>query len=277
MKDVIIIGAGLFGCVIAKQLQTKGMDVTIIDSNEELAGSKAAACLMKPSWYSSMGKDAYIPAMETLEALYGVETIEFKTRVKKTKVSWISPRKILNPKVGRINSKVYEIFKTRDKWTVNDYSDNYHSRNIILAGGVWCNTLLMNSNLPLVDNLHPLIGTSFQCLGETTPEISVWNPYKQLVKFNINESYIWTGDGVTSKNYWEKKYLSQSLERCANFIGKPPGDLWPTTGHRPYVKDAKPCYLEEHAPNLWVVTGGAKNGTIAAGWAAYELSKRIAI
>jgi glycine/D-amino acid oxidase-like deaminating enzyme len=47
------------------------------------------------------------------------------------------------------------------------------------------------------------------------------------------------------------------------------------TGLRPYVPGAKPCVLAEPHPGLWVVTGGAKNGTAAAGWAARKLSEAL--
>jgi hypothetical protein len=67
--------------------------------------------------------------------------------------------------------------------------------------------------------------------------------------------------------------VKKSRERCAEFLQFSPTDLLPKTGHRPYVKGAQPCYLKEHASGLWVVTGGAKNGTIASGWAASELGK----
>ena len=36
----------------------------------------------------------------------------------------------------------------------------------------------------------------------------------------------------------------------------------------------KPCLLEEIRPGLWVASGGAKNGMLAAGWAAHEICRR---
>jgi hypothetical protein len=37
----------------------------------------------------------------------------------------------------------------------------------------------------------------------------------------------------------------------------------------------KPCYLAEVRPQLWVATGGAKNGTLAAAWCAHELVQKL--
>lgn len=275
MKDIMIIGSGLFGKIIASHLFNKGLETGIIDSEEIFSGSKPAACLMKPSWYSSMGKDVYTPAMETLESLYDIRTIEFQTKIKKVPVKWIDPRTINAPMSQRIMAKITRLFFNDDgRWRAEDTEGNsYWSDKCIIASGVWCNEILKNSCLRLAPTISPLTGTAFLSEGKIFPEISIWNPYKQLVKFNITPEQTWVGDGIASKNYFEKGYLSQSQERCARFLGKTINLLTPMTGHRPYVKDAKPCYLEEHAPGLWVVTGGAKNGTIAAGWAAHRLGE----
>lgn len=276
MKDVIIIGAGLFGCIIAKQLMAKGLDVAIIDNAEPMAGSRPAACLMKPSWFSSMGKENYTPAMETLESLYDVKTIEFKTGAGKANVKWIDPESILKS-AQHVDSaeKIDTVTNRGDHWTV-EYGEEWTlmgAKKIILAAGVWCNELLEASDLPIVSNLSPLTGTSFTAEGKTEAEIKPWMPYKQIVKFNIEPNRIWVGDGVSLKNYGMFQ-LNRSLQRCANFIDQLSCEsMKASTGHRPYIKDIKPqpCYLKEHAPGLWVVTGGAKNGTIAAGWASHQL------
>lgn len=275
MKDVVIIGAGLFGCIIAKQLKEKGLDVVIVDNAEDRAGSRPAACLMKPSWYSSMGREQYIPAMETLESLYEVKTIEFHTKVAKTKVKWIDPKIILLP--NSIFAKVEKIFRSEmtNFWTIHTNTGHFDTKRIIVAAGIWCNDILHQAGLGKVPHLSPMTGTAFTVEGKVEkPLILLWRPYKQAVFWEMYPGKIWIGDGETAKDYQEH-HLIKSQHRCADFLQIPPAELRPITGHRPYVKDIKPkpCYLEQHAPNLWVVTGGAKNGTIAAGWAANELGK----
>lgn len=273
MNDIIIIGSGIFGCIIAKQLRAKGRKVLIIDNSQPQAASKAAACLMKPSWFSSMDKEAYIPAMGTLENLYTIQEIEFQTKIKKTKVKWIDPITILNDQES-VQSKVISISKNAMGWTIATEKISYSAFHIILAAGIWCNEILFNSALPPVPNLFPQTGTSFKISGVVTPKIHIWRPYKQLVSFNIAPSTIWIGDGHVRKDY-DDTDISKSQQRCAEFLEVQPTQLYPFTGHRPYVRKAKPCYLEQHASQLWVITGGAKNGTIAAGWAAHEISRRL--
>lgn len=274
MKDVIIIGAGLFGSIIAKALRQTGIEAFLIDNKEEYRGSKPAACLMKPSWYSALGPETYVPAMKTLEFLYNVETIEFKTKISKASVKWINPKSILE--IDSMQDSIQFIERTNNSWILQGQNGIYQAKHIIIAAGIWCNGILQRSNLPLAPEISSLTGTAFvfeDC--STQPEISIWNPYKQLVKFQIEPKCAWVGDGIASKNYWKRDYLNQSFNRCVNFVAAPFSKVIAKTGNRPYVKQAKPCYLQSHGTNLWVVTGGAKNGTIAAGWAAQKMVELI--
>lgn len=268
-----IIGGGIFGSIIAKKLHTIGKSIIIVDSDENKAGSKAAACLMKPSWYSSLGKEIWQPAMRQLEELYFIEEIKFQTKIGKVNVTWINPNSILRKthEIAKINRVVSEY----GQWFIYEKDQEIPivvCNTLILAAGIWSNNILYESGIPLVEDLSPRTGTSFRIKGVTEPKIHAYAPYRQSVKFNISPNTIWTGDGVANKNY-DVFHLSKSIVRCAQFVGCSETLLSATTGHRPYVKDAKPCYLKEHAPGLWVVTGGAKNGTIAAGWAAHRLGE----
>jgi flavin-dependent dehydrogenase len=49
MRDVVIVGGGLFGSIAAAALRDAGMDVCLIDDGRPRSGSRAAGCLMKPS------------------------------------------------------------------------------------------------------------------------------------------------------------------------------------------------------------------------------------
>lgn len=275
--DCTIIGGGIFGSIIAKKLRAEGMQVIVVDNDEKLAGSKPAACLMKPSWYSSMGKETWQPAMRQLEKLYEIEEIEFRTKVARVYVDWINPVSIL-AKADRHFAASLIRYEAKGWSTYRAGSDEpmLTSKYLILAAGVWCNKILSNSNLDLVEELSNRTGTSFRKHNAqiAVPEIAIWAPYRQTVAFNIAPDSIWVGDGTANKKYTDDN-LIKSQARCANFLQSYVTDLIPTTGHRPYVKDAKPCYLKEHAHGLWVVTGGAKNGTIAAGWAAHTLGERL--
>lgn len=276
--DCAIIGGGIFGSIIAKRLRKLGIVVVVIDNNEPMAGSKSAACLMKPSWYSSMGSDLFEPAMEQLHALYKVQQIEFATKLMNVTVDWIDPISILqSPDVRGTVKKIKHI---DSNWNIYRDSGNNPAhpaivcKYLILAAGVWSNKLLFSSGLEIVEGLSARTGSAFRAKSKTEARIHPFAPYRQLVKFNISPDTIWIGDGTTNINYGETNF-KKSLERCANFAGLFPQELSGSTGHRPYVKDCKSGYIKQHAPNLWVVTGGAKNGTIAAGLAAHRIGEML--
>ena len=48
MKDIIVIGAGVVGCAIARELSKYKLDVLVIDKNEDVSEgiSKANSCII---------------------------------------------------------------------------------------------------------------------------------------------------------------------------------------------------------------------------------------
>ncbi len=299
MTRVAVIGAGLFGSIIAHTLVAQGHSVVLFDDDKPGAGSKPAACLMKPSWFSNaMPKKESEAALALLDDLYGVEDIEFTLRPKvaRATVHWVSPYKVLTPErsftsLTRVNATVDRIVENGGgSWMVSGVMGDkrcsaQHVNKVIVAAGVWCNDILIQARghhpeAIHVEGLQGRAGSAFlwdkeQCVWEQ-PFIAPWAPFKQIVAFDRGDGF-WTGDGqsILPKN-WTPEHSRKSLERCRGqlnlirHVERQPVELH---GIRPYVPNAKPCYLAEHAPNVWVCTGGAKNGTIAAAWAALELGR----
>lgn len=273
MTDAIVVGAGLFGQIITKALRAEGRHVQMLDARYKGAGSKPAACLMKPSWFSSLGKDVYEPSLRLLDELYGVQDVVFETRPKlaKATVHWIPPSKILlHP--AAINEVVMRIEKNR-VITANGY---FKAELIIVAAGIWTQMLLPQ---------YPQTGQKgiaflWPDREENPAFIQPWAPYRQLIGFDRGDGY-WISDGTAIKQEnWTKAREDQSWHRCAGIMGRIGSDDRDTgraqvfVGIRPYAKGHKPCLLQEVRPGLWVASGGAKNGTLAAGWCAHVIRER---
>lgn len=272
MKDVLVIGAGLFGSIIAAAFRRKGCSVIVIDDSREGRGSKPAACLMRPGWFSGLGKAVYEPSLKLLDELYGVQDIEFETNAKvSVKVHWCSPVTIL--KSPDVQSIVRRTEACSGGWRAITDEGELEAKLLIVAAGVWTSALVSLGR----DRILGQAGLA--CLWPKEkierPFVRVWAPYKQLVAFNRGDG-LWVGEGssVRAEN-WSSKSAATIEERCKKAVeAKTP--LIPLFGIRPYVKD-KPCLLQQTAPNFWAATGGAKNGTIAAGWCAHELLQRAAL
>jgi len=261
--DAIIIGTGLFGSIIERALSFEGRSTITIDCLKENSGSRPAACLMKPSWFSSLGKGVYEPSLRILDELYGVQDLTFKVGPMKTNsVHWVPPDRIL--RWPHVNDKVTEV---RPGVVFTASGDEYHAPLIVIAAGVW------TSELRDVPGLTGQCGAAFSWINDQIDEpfIQPWAPYRQLVAFNRTPSELWVGDGtaIIQKN-WTQDREEKSKERCMAAVARntEPKALM---GIRPYVQKAKPCYLHEHEPGVWVATGGAKNGTLAAGWCAHTI------
>jgi glycine/D-amino acid oxidase-like deaminating enzyme len=278
VTDTVVIGAGLFGSIIAAKLRSQGREVLVVDDARPGAGSIPAACLMKPSWFSSLGKDVHEPALRCLDELYGVKDLTFKVGPVSTTVHWCDPRDILvGPDVkgratgvattaaGGLEVKV----RLLEQEGVTTFA-RIPASTVVVAAGIWTPELV-----PVEGGLAGQAGMAFLWPDERIeqPFISPWAPYRQLVAFNRGDG-LWVGDGTAIKaENWSSAREDASHHRCVTAIGS--AGLAPYQrlyGIRPYSKE-KPCYLREASPGLWVATGGAKNGTLAAGWAAQEIER----
>ena len=272
MIGAVIVGAGLFGSIIAATLRQLGLQVVVVDDGRPASGSLPAACLMKPSWFSSLGSQVHVPALKLLDQLYGVHELRFRVGLGHATVNWCDPAKILQPadKQATVRRIVAAGKKHWDVWLKED-EEPLRTPLVILAAGIW-STLLA----PVDGGLRGLAGMAFLWPKKQidAPFVKLWAPYRQLVAFNRGDG-LWVGDGTAIKaDNWRQSHELSSYQRCAKaveLINTSPTQLF---GIRPYTK-YKPCYLRQVKPNFWVATGGAKNGTIAAGWCAHEIARKM--
>lgn len=281
--DAIIVGGGLFGSIIGAELRRLGLETLNIDDKNPEAGSRPAACLMKPSWFSSLGKEIYDPALETLDRLYGVQdlTMNLRPKLAEATVHWVPPSKILTG-AGTLHGTVEAINPGSRGYLVRK-SDGVilYAKSVIVAAGVWSARLA-----PVEGGLKGQAGVAFLWPSSTLPAIQgggfiqPWAPYRQLVAFDRGDG-TWVGDGTSIiRQNWTPERQGTSYERCARAVGRQgEGDLQTGRaralfGIRPYVK-RKPCYLEQVDNGLWVATGGAKNGTLAAGHCARVIGEAL--
>jgi glycine/D-amino acid oxidase-like deaminating enzyme len=281
MIDVAVVGAGLFGSIIAAELRRKSLEVVVLDDARPESGSKPAACLMKPSWLAGLGKEVTQPAQKVLETLYGIETIKFKTGPISTSALFCDPRKILLPPDQ--TGSVYMISKPRvdTKFFYVNYSTDGKrpgpiiANNIVLCTGIWATDMVS-----IEGGLQAQAGISFLWPkgSITQPIIKPWAPYKQTVAFNRGDG-LWVGDGSAIKREnWTAQRTEECLVRCRKVLGDAAALGAPVSlfGIRPYSK-MKPCYLKQQHPGFWVATGGAKSGMTAAAWCAHTIAKEMGL
>lgn len=282
MYDFVVVGTGLFGSIISRALSAAGANVIAVGDDRPLSGSKPAACLMKPGWASSMSYKEYEQAIELLESLYGRVT-ELKLRArplaKQIPVSWLNPRKILSwkdlpePHVARVESICERTVFCSDGLELEARIA------VILCTGAWAEELVPE----LKGTVVPKGGWAFTWSGQIAdPFLQVWAPYRQLIGFNRGPDEIWCGDGTAliKSSFQSCGTMAKSMQRCITALGSevsPANGPKILAGYRPYFKGPKaPALIHKANPGLYVATGGGKNGTLGAAWAARQLRDRLA-
>lgn len=275
--EVLVVGGGLFGSIIAAELDYHGVNVVVLDDKRQGAGSKPAACLMKPGWFSSLGRDTYQPALDLLDRLYGIEDLQFQVGPTKQTVHWVKPSKILSRRdynvYGRLEKVTHEGIDSLVEVRLDTKVEtHFHVKTLIMATGIWSYDMVGG-----IKGLEPRWGWAHIWPGKIDPFIEPWAPYRQIVGFNRAADEVWIGDGTAYKNLApEAERHAQSVMRCAKAAGLVyQAPLTSILGARPYVKEAKPALLEERKRGLWLATGGAKNGTLGAAWCANRLRKAL--
>jgi len=292
--NAIVIGAGLFGSLIARGLRNAGCLVTVVDSREPMAGSPPAACLIKPEWVKQLPKEVFDTGMAFLRSNYEVEEVSFHQQ---GTAFWVDPSTMIRPRPLNIEGRVLNIEhdKAIDKWVVaflpagnRQLHVPLHADIVVIAAGIW--------SQPLVDKVMSIdlgltgkAGTALLFQDRTAaPFIRPWAPYKQIVGFNRRDSF-WVSDGtaIIPENYTEVRKAA-SILRCEweydlrRYGKKRPFKFNPiefspyktVTGIRPYSK-REPCWCDQIKRNLWVATGARKNGTLLGAWCADKIMRSL--
>lgn len=268
--STIVIGAGLYGSVIAAALRAADEEVLILDRGEPWGGSRPAACLFRAGWLTQLGAEVVKPALLLLDRLYGVEQLTFKAGPLPVSVGWVPPQSILEESE---RANVTGIYAALNGWqvAVEGFGTRFAER-VIVAAGIWTPELL-----PTVQ-VSGKLGVAFLWDG-TLPQgrIAPWAPYKQLVAFERAPGEVWCGDGSVWKTMQPER-ISKAQERCARFVGDHVGlTAAPrlSYGWRPFCEDSAVGQPRELQPGLWVATGGGKNGLVGAAWCASVIVGRL--
>ena len=285
MYDTIVVGGGIFGSVIAAHLRAGGQRVLVVGDDRPDSGSKPAGCVMKPSWISSLSEQEYTGGIHLLNDLYGVRTIFFQLRPsgKIVEAQHVNPRAILRgctahpdyaeATVVSIDAKPGDPVAVAYRMRAVDAIGTVTAHHLVVAAGIWTPELC-----PWVQT-KAQYGWSFRGPPVHTPIISLWAPYRQVVAFNMDDGWSWSGDGSSLKlESATHERQQKALHRCHVAMGHDPlrRDTYEVArGARPYADtQGKPCVVARRG-SVWAVTGGAKNGTIAAAWAARELEREM--
>lgn len=284
--DIVIVGAGLFGSVAAKVAHNQGHRVTIIDDARPYRASPAAGCVIAPGWLTAIDKMDVAYGMAMLDELYGLEELEFKLSAKGLKLpgSMKAHRVRLNSilalpeEIRRVRGTVTAVASGLVTVQGGELAPGTHmyTGKVLVAAGIWCRELL--GQVPPVQGLY---GCSLLVPGQLAqPRLDRYLPYKQSVAFNMDAKTVWFGDGQSVvADTWVREAdirTVASVERFHQLTGLPTTvrAIKLKIGARPYVKGHM-GYFKGVMKDVWVSTGGAKNGTLLAALQADAFLKEL--
>jgi glycine/D-amino acid oxidase-like deaminating enzyme len=270
-KNVIVVGAGLFGSVAAELARRRGHHVTVIDNREKYAASKASGCVLAPSWLTSLSKEQVTKAMEVLRFLYPVYDTPFKTHL-----GQVFHAHVVHPDSVLVKPDlVTTVEQVRDGYVVTAEGRKLNGI-VLVAAGIWTGKLV---ETPSIQGLY---GASLRLWGVRfrEPLINVYRPYRQAVAYNMEgNKEAWFGDGtaLVEKSWMkaEEDHIEATIRRCRDITGTTArvDRIKVRVGARPYIAGYKAGYFEQAGDRLWVSTGGAKNGTVLAAWQALRFEQ----
>jgi glycine/D-amino acid oxidase-like deaminating enzyme len=274
----LIIGAGIFGTTIAAELQSEGFEVEVIDDADSESGTSASGFLMKDSWFSSFRGDEVAKAYQLLEDLYGLDSTKFSVEPVGVPVEVQSIRRSDFQRVRDLLPIRRKVLRSVDpSGMVWDSDGDYESFDRVIVAAGYRSKELVRWHRE-AQELEAKMGVSFEVPGSTSSSrIRPWAPYKQLVAHPIEPGRTWVGDGTAIlKKNWTLEHVLRAKKRCMEFLGYVREDpiCFERIGVR-CMSHRKPALVERISPHVLIATGGGKNGTIAAAWAAQQIVREL--
>ncbi len=274
--DIIVIGAGLVGSMVARHFRANEYEVLVIDSEDKMSASKCSGGLWKAGWVEKIAE----------EALHGEAVIRQYFEVQQ-----------LTLKNGKGEDELFNYVNCNDVLVKPDIFGNVvHIKNnvvnvgykdgspynfiqgkvaVIVAAGYQTNNILEKSNYELKSNVDAQWGKIFEFNGQVDiNRVHIWAPYRQATLFN-REGFYYFGDGCTVKNpkpndkrieFASDRLIEHAFEMDCNF------DVvrGEKEGYRPYIQ-ANENIINQYDENLYAAVGTAKNGTVLCGYIADKL------
>ncbi len=245
LTDVVVVGGGFWGTFICRSLRALGLSVVCLDALVEGAASRAAAGLV---WAS-----AFTPRCEWWGERHTAACASFFSDgwVEERLVSAWSPEGRSRGRVwcGRVELEQAVPFAVRSLPIAE-----HPSRWIVLAAGVWCDSILEASGLPLTGvaasrgvglvgpgSVDGVLSRAYRLPGDTRTRVVSMRPWGPGVRL---------GDTLPER---EEEQLLEMARWC-------PGStqVW---GLRPRLPS---LLVEPWGPGLVVATGGYRNGLAVA-------------
>lgn len=254
--NINIIGAGLCGSMVAKELQNSGIKFRIFDSKEEFASSKISENLFSPTWLKNT---AYLnESIKFLNKYYQVQNKLLKTGKSYQEVLHIPIDKILWDDI--IQEKVSKITRS-GLYANNKY---YNGINVICAGYYTQNFIKIKDFNALTG--HGLLFEPNDNNLRLEETMRHYRPFTHEKILKWHDGRVWYGDStaIMHERYIKGKnnFIENTIQRAKKIGFKGKYQIY--FGARPFVNNStkKFGYYKKVDENTFVITGGWKDGLV---------------
>jgi hypothetical protein len=264
-----IIGGGICGSMVARQLSNMGLPFRIFDIKEAFAASKISENLFSPTWLK--GIEYLDSSLKWLSDNYKIETKRFETNKSVQEVYHIPVNTVLHP--DAITKRVTQL--TRNGLYCG--TEFFSGVNIVCAG-------FFTKQLIKIDKLNALSGHGLlfepnQSNSDLKEVMRHWRPFTHEKILKWHDGRIWYGDStaILHNTYLKKKdqYISETLKRAQEIGLK--GNCQLQYGARPFIDTSNKKYglYKKIDNNTFVLTGGWKDGLVIYPYLISKLVKDL--
>ena len=285
MIDLLIVGGGYWGVASALAAEKNGLSVYMVDGDDHMNGSKAAGGHFSLKWFKGKFKDGMARAYEdalamgvlfdtkgaVINTLY--DRKKFGNKYLKPKGDWwtFTPEQFLSLRLPDKKLLVSKIKKT-DTVELQTNCGNIKSRNVLICAGAWTDTLLHMSDLPRV-GVSALAGSAISFKGENIDKLILHQttPYRQISIRNWGQGCVRIGETSEHKEHEHQQYLDKMIGTVRHHLG----GYRPCELYRGYRAMRKKPFIGKVADNIYVATGGGRNGGVMSFYAARKIVSSI--
>ena len=300
MKDVIVIGAGFWGSAVARKLKKAGLSYAVVDDGNMASGTRNSGAYTCLRWFDSDTITKHLPLHWT------------KNKVRKW-VRWLEKNDYLEPVGQWTYNKARDTWKrTDDCYLMRDVSafsnrtkaipgkavaigmhkdfcivslenNSLYGRHVVVAAGIWTDSILQKSNLPL-SGVQALGGRALilkpqkkHIFQNDKYDIDEWK--NEVISINVRpfknfdllpNSKNWWYFGATTEREESDKAYDEMVRAGIDLVGET--QVTKTlTGFRPIMPEG----VKRINDKVIVATGGARIGLALAGSAADDVIKLI--
>lgn len=270
MRELIVVGGGVAGALVATAARERGIEALVIDDGRPEGGSRASEGLFAAGWTQKFGPEVFARAMGLLSRNFEVRTVDFNIGRRLSPMQAVDPEALCWPSPLR-----RVVRRIEDGYVETLEGERLEARQVVACLGSWA--------VPM----RTMVGHTLRFAQPWTeaPYYKLFAPYRQAKVVPIDRETTLFGDTtlLLPASYDRRRAAlhAESLERARGFGLDPAKLIEVRVGRRPFVDHATQPIVGRHGTlaqlgnRLHVLNGGGRIGTLVYAFGAERLAEKL--